>query len=64
MQLFKEIAGKDWHEFAQSLVDAEEKITEYNYEKFIGASVLEGVDTDSKSFKELVMALNFVSRTE
>jgi hypothetical protein len=34
-ELFKEIYGSYWEKFDHLLFDPEEKITEFNYEKFI-----------------------------
>lgn len=44
--------------------DREEKITEFNYEKFLPARVLEKLDTDSADFKDFVKVLNFNSKTQ
>lgn len=64
IKLFEEIFGERYHSHMEARVDSEDKITEFNYEKYFDPSLMEGVDTNSTSFKELVKALNFESRTK
>jgi hypothetical protein len=40
MELFKELTGMDWNADAGVTVDHEEKITEFNYEKFLHPAFL------------------------
>lgn len=43
--------GKDWDTYAHLNFDPEEKITEFNYERFIPKHVLKNMDTSSDEFK-------------
>lgn len=45
--LFTEIYEKEWDHYDNLVFDPEEKITEFNYEKFIPKQVLETMDTQS-----------------
>lgn len=51
-ELFKELTGMDWYDDARMEVDTEEKITEFNYEKFLHPAYLRTVDTSSDQFKQ------------
>jgi hypothetical protein len=62
--LFREIYGKDWNTFAGVKFDQEEKITEFNYEKFIHKQILKNMDTTSDEFKNYIKMLNLTSRTQ
>ena len=62
--LFTKLYGKDWNHYQGVNFDNEEKITEFNYEKFIDKHLLEGVDTTSEDFKNTIKMLNFQSRTD
>lgn len=62
--LFKKIYGKDWNHYQNVMFDPEEKITEFNYEKFINKHLLKNVDTSSQDFKDTIKQLNMESRTE
>lgn len=64
MKLFEEIFGERYNDHMSARVDTEDKITEFNFEQYFDPSLLEGVDTDSKSFKEMIKVLNFESRTK
>ena len=44
---FYELYGEEWDAYDTLMWDREEKITEFNYEKYIPAKVLESIDTDS-----------------
>lgn len=63
-KLFEETYGMGWHDDENIEIDEEEKITEFNYEKFIPAEVLATMDTDSESFKNLIRKMNFYSKTK
>lgn len=62
-KLFEETYGMGWHDDANTDIDEEEKITEFNYEKFIPAEILATLDTDSDSFKSMIRMMNFSSKT-
>jgi hypothetical protein len=46
------LTGMDWFDDARLEVDTEEKITEFNYEKFLHPAYLRTVDTSSDKFKQ------------
>lgn len=62
--LFEEMFGQPWNADKDVTIDNEEKITEFNYEKFLPQEVIDRYDTDSEEFKEMIRALNFTSKTE
>lgn len=43
--------------------DKEDKITEFNYEKYIHADALANIDTHSEEFKLVIRGMNFSSHT-
>jgi len=55
--------GMPWDAFDHLEHDPEDKITEFNYEKFISADVLATLDTDSQDFKDMIRSLNFSTKT-
>ena len=59
--LFKELTGDDWFADARFQFDTENKITEFEYEKFLNPALLANVDTSTPRFKEFVRILNFTS---
>ena len=61
---FTELYGKEWDTYKDLQFDQEEKITEFNYEKFLPQQLLQTLDTDSAEFKNLIKELNFNSHTE
>jgi hypothetical protein len=61
--IFYEMFGDEWDKYDNINFDQEEKITEFNYEKFIPAQILKGMDTQSDDFKDLVKQLNFTGKT-
>ena len=61
--IFKELYGKEWNEYENLMFDPEEKITEFNYEKFISKYLLEGMDTKSEQFKNMIKTMNLNSKT-
>ena len=61
---FYELFGKEWDEYENLMWDKEEKITEFNYEKFIPKQMLDKMDTDSKDFKDYIKMQNLMSKTE
>jgi len=63
-ELFKELTGKDWYWDVRIVTDPEQKITEFDYEKYLNPALLEGVDTSAPEFKDLVRTLNFVTKTQ
>lgn len=46
-KLFEEVFGLPWDKFDGVMFDPEEKITEFEYEKFIPQAILKTMDTDS-----------------
>lgn len=53
-----------YHDDARMQMDDEEKITIYNYEKFLHPEYLKTVDTQSEEFKNEVKLLNLNSETK
>jgi hypothetical protein len=64
MKLFEELYGMSWFDDALMREDQEEKITEFNYEKFIHPELLKNVDTKSPEFLEKIRVMNFFSKTK
>jgi hypothetical protein len=62
--LFKEMYGVEWNYYDHLKFDTEEKITEFNYEKFIPKNVLKKMDTKSEAFKRYIKLANFNSKTK
>ena len=62
--LFTTLYGKDYDHFNDLIFDQEEKITEFNYEKFIPKHLLANMDTQSAEFKTFVKALNMNMLTD
>jgi len=62
--LFSDIFGKEWNTFTGVRFDPEEKITEFNYEKFIHKQILKNMDTTSDEFKNYIKMLNVTTRTQ
>lgn len=62
--LFEELYGQSWDAFDHLEHDPEEKITEFNYEKYISQDVLATMDTDSEDFKDMIRSLNFSTKTK
>lgn len=63
MDLFEELTGMNYNDDASLVQDNEQKITEFDYEKYLNPELLKNMDTQSAEFKEMVRALNFVSKT-
>ena len=63
-ELFEELAGEGWFDDANVDVDSEEKITEFDYEKYLNPELLKRCDTESDSFKTLIRQLNYVTKTK
>ena len=61
--LFKEIYGSYWEKYDGLIFDTEEKITEFNYEKFIPQALLETMDTKSQEFKTMIKKMNLDMKT-
>jgi len=62
-EMFSEWAGAPWDAYANVEFDLEEKITEFEYEKFIPKQILATMDTESQEFKNYVKMLNLKTRT-
>lgn len=62
--MFKEIYGVEWNYYDDLKFDPEEKITEFNYEKFIPQHVLNKIDTKSAEFKRYIKMTNLNSKTK
>lgn len=67
MKLFNELTGLNWHDDKSINIsrthDQEEKITEFEYEKYLNPALIKNLDTSSDDFKQLVRTANFVSKT-
>lgn len=53
-EIFEEMFGQPWDAYKSLKFDPEEKITEFNYEKFIHEDILATMDTDSQEFKDYI----------
>lgn len=62
--LFEELTGSKWTDDALVRFDEEHKITEFDYEKYLNPELLKDVDTSSESFKELIKAINYSTKTK
>lgn len=62
--LFTELYGKEWSHYDALEIDHEQKITEFDYEKFLPNGFLDTVNKDDDDFKTFIKKLNFNSRTE
>jgi hypothetical protein len=62
--LFTELTGTDWNSDLRTQHDLETKITEFDYENYLSPALLEGVDTNSAEFKNLVRSLNLLTKTK
>jgi hypothetical protein len=62
--LFTEMYGKDFNAYEGVKFDSEEKITEFNYEKFISKQILKNMDTNSDEFKLYIKKLNLTTKTQ
>ena len=62
--LFTDMFGKEWSTYAGVKFDQEEKITEFNYEKFIHRQILKNMDTNSDEFKNYIKMLNLTTKTQ
>lgn len=56
--------GKPWDHYDQLLWDEEDKITEFNYEKFVPESITNKFDTKSETFKDMIRMQNLFTKTE
>lgn len=63
-KIFKDLYGNNWNDFEGIIFDPEEKITEFNYENFLSPHQLSGMDTHSKSFKDMIKRMNLNSKTK
>lgn len=61
--LFKELTGKYWDHYDDVIFDPEEKITEFNYEKFIPKHLLSTMDPHSQEFKTMIKKMNLNTKT-
>jgi len=64
LQLFKDLTGNDWSDFECLEMDAEEKITEFNYENYLNMDLITDEVTESQDFKKYIRLLNFTSKTK
>ena len=62
--LFKELTGEEWYDDAYISRDMEQKITEFDYEKYLNPELLKRCDTESEDFKMMVRQLNYYSKTK
>lgn len=65
--LFKELTGLNWQDDKSIEIsrthDLEEKITEFEYEKYLNPTLIKDLDTSSDEFKQMVRTANFASKT-
>lgn len=62
--MFKNLAGRDWYSDAETYIDNENKITEFDYENYFNPILIQNRDlVESKDFKKLVKVLNLFSHT-
>lgn len=64
LPLFEELTGMDFFGDAMVKHDLEEKITEFDYEKYLNPDLLKNVDTNSEDFKLMIRSLNYISKTQ
>ena len=64
LELFKALTGRDFHDNSRIRTDDETKITEFDYENYLNSDLLDGIDTQSDEFKQLVRTLNYKSKTQ
>lgn len=63
--LFEKLSGgRTWYDDAQTLVDEEYKITEFDYENYIDTSLISRQAAETSEFKRLVRVLNLFSKTQ
>ena len=62
--LFTQMTGKEWTHYDAVKFDTEEKITEFNYEKFIPRAQLKNMDTSSEEFKLMIKEMNLKQKTQ
>lgn len=63
--LYTEIYGEDYYNDLDLINrDTEEKITQFNYEKFFPQGALDGVDTSSDEFKMKIRKMNLAMKTK
>lgn len=63
-EIFEEWAGKPWDYYDKLTFDPEEKITEFEYERFIPQQVLKTMDVNSPEFKNYIKMKNFTTKTK
>jgi hypothetical protein len=63
-EIFEEMYGRPYDSFKNLKFDPEEKITEFNYEKFIHEDILATMDTESQEFKDYIRLQNFLTKTK
>ncbi len=63
-ELFNEMYGKDFNTYEGVKFDPEEKITEFNYEKFISKQILKNMDTNSDEFRLYIKRMNLTTKTQ
>lgn len=63
--MYKEVYGEEyWNDLDLLDRDTEEKVTEFNYEKFFPEGALDGVDTQGQEFKNKIKMMNLTMRTK
>ena len=58
------MCDKEWNTYEGVKFDPEEKITEFNYEKFIHKQILKNMDTSSDDFNLYIKKLNLTTKTQ
>lgn len=63
-ELFTNLTGREYTEDVGVHIDKENKITEFEYEKFLNPVLLQRVNTQNDTFKNFVRETNFVTKTK
>lgn len=61
--IFENLYGRAWNTYDELRFDPEEKITEFNYEKFLPKHLLKGIDAQSDDFHLSIRAASLRHKT-
>lgn len=63
--LFTQLTGQNWYDDARTTIDAETKITEFDFENWIDPQVINAKEAAQQpEFLKLIRVLNMLSSTE
>jgi hypothetical protein len=62
--LFTSLTGKDFTSDFATTLDKEQKITEYDFEKYLNPQLLQRVNSQEDFFKNYVRKVNFATNTQ